>query len=124
MADFDARVAAGATLKPWTDPVGPNGEPSRVRPHPGLDQLYWLGKVAVGIRILMTVGGVEMPPDSALGGRLFSAYLAEGFGPPNLVAVAGWTSAILWTPANPGHHVIGICRPTGGAFLIPFDIAA
>jgi hypothetical protein len=124
MADFDLRVSAGVESRRWVDPVGPDGQPSRIRPHLGHDQLYFLGRVAIGIRFLMTVDAVEMPADSTLGGRLFTAYLAEGFGPPALSAAAGWSSSILWTPANPGHHVIGIRRPQGGAILVPFDIEA
>jgi hypothetical protein len=123
VADFEARVASGATQQRWVDPVGPNGEPSRLRPHPGLNQPYWLGKVGRPIQILMTVGGVAMPPDSSLGGRLFAPFLAEGFGPPLLVSVPGWSSSVLWTPGNAGHHVIGISRSQGGTFLLPFDIA-
>jgi hypothetical protein len=124
MADFDLRVSAGVEVRRWVDPVGPDGQPSRIRPHLGHDQLYFLGRVAQPIRFLMTVAGVEMPPDSALGGRLFTAYLPEGFGPPIFTFTAGLTSSIIWTPANPGHHVVGVRRPQGGAILVPFDIEA
>jgi hypothetical protein len=123
MPDFDVRVAGGVELRRWADPVGPDGEPSRVRPHPGHDQLYYLGKLARGVLIKCAVGGVEGLPDSALGGRLFAAYLSEGFGPGSFTAAAGFTSTILWTPTNAGHHLVGIRRPDGGAYLIPFDIA-
>lgn len=123
MPDFDVRVASGVELRRWSDPVGPNGEPSRVRPHPGHDQLYWLGKVARPVVIRCSVAGVEGPLDAALGGRLFAAYLAEGFGPPLFTGAAGQSSVISWTPTSAGHHLVGIRRPDGGAYLIPFDIA-
>lgn len=125
MADFDVTVHSGATLTRWTDPIGPGGEPSRVRPHPGADQLFFLGKRGTPIVLYATPFGYSpIPPDSALGGRLFSAYLTEGFGPPLFVAAAGWSSVISWTPLNAGHHIVGIRRPSGGAVLVPFDIAS
>lgn len=124
MPDFDVRVASGAVQKPWTDPVGPDGQASRLRPRGGLDQLYWLGTRGVAIKLLMSVNGVEMPADSALGSRLFTPSLVEGFGPGMFVSVPGWSSAVLWTPLNVGHHVVGIRRNDGGAYLIPFDIQA
>lgn len=124
MADFDYVVKRGVELRKWVDPPGPNGEPSRVRPHLGQEQLYRLGKVGTLIVIEAVVALVQAPPDSSLGGRLFAAYQAEGIAPQMLVSSPGLSSSIAWTPSYPGHYVVGIRRPQGGALLLPFDIEA
>jgi hypothetical protein len=124
MADFEVRVVAGIELRRWVDPPGSSGQPSRVRPHPGLEQLYRRAKLGQVVQLRAVVGGVEAPLDSTLGGRLFAPFLTEGFGPPFFSCPPGQTSIVLWTPKNPGHHVVGIRRHQGGAVLIHFDVAA
>jgi hypothetical protein len=124
MADFDLKVALGTTLQKWVDPPGPNGEPSRLQPHPGREQLYYLGHVASLIIIHAVVNLVEAPDDSALGGRLFYAFQAEGVVPQILTSPLGMSARVSWLPSYPGHYVIGVRRPDGGAVLVPFDIAA
>ncbi len=127
MADFELRVLPGAgeagpLLRRWVDPPSATGAPSRIRPRAGREQLYWWAKVGVPIVLKATVGGVEGPLDSALGGRLFHPFLVEGFGPPLFIAAAGLTSCITWQPMNGGHHVVGVRRDQGGAYLVHFDI--
>lgn len=122
MADFDVVVFSGAALRRWTDPASNAGQPSRVRSYPGRPPLYYLGKNRSLVVLKAVVGGVTAPADGALGGRLFEPFLTEGFGPPFFSATAGFTSIVTWEPTSPGHHVVGIRRPSGGAMLVHFDI--
>jgi hypothetical protein len=124
LADFDVRVISGVTIDRWTDPASSTGKPSRVRSRPGRPQLYWKGKAGQVIVLQAVVNGFVAPPDSGLGGRLFSPYLPEGFGPPYFAATANFSSIVRWTPTSPGHHVVGIRRTNGGAMLLHFDIEA
>lgn len=123
MADFDVRIAYGTELRRWVDPPGLTGAPSRVRPHPGLEQLYHLAKRGGTVRFHAIVDGVDAPLDATLGGRLFAPFLTEGFGPPFFTSPPGQTSVVLWTPTNAGHHVVGIRRHEGGAVLVHVDVA-
>lgn len=127
MADFELRVVpgvtqAGPTLRKWVDPPSAGGAPSRIRPHPGREQLYWWAQLGAPIVFRASVGGVEAPLDATLGGRLFAAWLAEGFGPGLFVHSAGLSSVITWSPTNAGHHVVGVRRPFGGGYLVHLDI--
>jgi hypothetical protein len=121
LADFDVRVISGVTVERWTDPASSTGKPSRVRSHPGRPQLYWKGKVWQVVTLQAVIGGF-VAADGSLGGRLFTPYLAEGFGPGYFEATADFSSTVRWTPTSPGHHVVGIRRPNGGAMLVHFDI--
>lgn len=127
MADFELRVVPGAgdggpMLRKWVDPAAADGRPSRIRPHPGREQLYWWMRMGSSCIVKAVVGGVEGPADSALGGRLFYPFLAEGFGPPIFTTTAGVSSVVRFTPTNPGHHVIGLRRPQGGGYLLHLDV--
>lgn len=138
MPDFDVQVTAGATLRPWKDPVGPNGEPSRIRPHPGQPQLYWEGHANVPVTLtalvdnIVDLGGGSFailpplvgPPDIELGGRLFTPFMAEGIGPPFFSSAPGLSSVVTFTPISGGHYCIGLRRPNGGAVLVHLDIGA
>lgn len=124
MADFELAIQ-GAEFRRWTDPVGPNGEPSRIRPRPGFAQLYPVVTVGQLVTLIATPFGASSgPPDTALGGRLFFPFLVEGFGPPMFVSIPGQSSIIAWTPGNAGHHLVGVRRPNGGAVLMHVDVKA
>lgn len=124
MADFDVVVYSGAELRRWVDPPGSLGQPSRVRPHPGLEQLYHVPKLGCVVRLHVIQNGLETPPDSSLGGLLYAPFLVEGFGPPLFTSLPDQSSIVLWTPTNAGHHVVGIRRPEHGAVLVHFDVEA
>ena len=122
MAEFTVQVASGVTVERWTDPASSTGKPSRVAPHPGKPQLYYRAKQSDTIVLKAVLGGVVAPADATLSGRLFAPFLTEGFGPPLFASPVGYSSIIAWNPVNPGHHVVGIRRPQGGAVLVHFDI--
>lgn len=127
MADFEVRLASGATLVPWIDPEHnepTTGKvfPSRVRPHPGNPQLYWQVKVGATVEFRCSVAGVEAPLDAALGGRLFTGYVVESPGAPTYTTPAPAQSSVQqFTPSLPGHYAIRIRRPSGGAVIVHFD---
>ena len=127
MADFELTIQSGAILKPWKDPVGPHGEPSRIRPYPGQPQPCWQGKVGTPIVMQALIDGAALP-DGSLGGRLFTPFLAEGIGPALFSpAVPAWqglfSSSVQFTPFAGGHYTLGMRRPDGGAALLHLDVA-
>lgn len=121
MADFEVHVASGATLTPWLDP-GTGSQPSRVRPHPGLPQLYWQARVGLLVELRAKVAGVEAPLDAALAGRLFAACMVESpWGSVSLVSPVGRSSVQRFTPVVAGHHTIRIRRHNGGVVIVHLD---
>lgn len=126
MPNFDVRVAFGASLVEWTDPdPDPSGasKPSRLRPHPGLPFLRWLGAAGVPIELRAIVDGLEAPLDSSLGGNLFTGWFAEEpMGPHAMTQQPGQTSVIRFVPVHAGHYTVGVRRTNGGAILLHIDV--
>lgn len=115
MQDFSV-VVSGATLEEWTD--------SRINSIVGHPQRHYVGTVGDQIEIRATVGGVDGPLDSALGGRLFNCWRAEGPAVFPITHDSGRSSVQSFTPYAIGHYTLGIARESGGAVLVHIDVEA
>lgn len=131
MPDFTARVFSGATLELWQDPARPAGTqggsdpgaPSRVNPLPDAPHRRYVATLGAPVVVRATVGGVEGPLDSALGGRLFTAWWVEQAGPAiGPVGTASKSSEQTFTPQAEGHYTLGLERDQGGAIFLPVDV--
>lgn len=69
---------------------------------------------------------VAAPPDTALGGRLFTwgwTEYASSSQPPITFPVGGKTSVARVSRSlglQAGHHLVNVLRPDGGGFVLPF----
>lgn len=123
MPDFTVRLTAGATLADWTDPIGPEGQPSRLNPREGFPHRRWIGTVGVPIVFRAEVDGALGPPDSALEGRLFGWWLVECPVPPIALLTDPRRSSVQrFTPRFVGHHTIGVRRDGGGLVHVHVDV--
>lgn len=150
MPDFDVRVTKGVVLRDWTDPIGPEGQPSRLNPRHGFPHRFRVAMIHHQVRLEMEVGGVLGRPDSELDGRLFHAWCFEAPGsagdvdlnmprriPASGLAVLGrppggvklfkylpHTHSTIWIfqPDLPGHHTFAFHRPHGGAVHVHIDV--
>lgn len=124
MPDFSARIAYGVTLVNWEDP--PLGErASRQGFTAAARHRRWISNGGQ-LEIRATPdGGAEGAPDSALDGRLFSAWLIEypTPGPIPIIAAEGFSSIQRFSPhpAFPGHYALAIGRSEGGMVIFHFD---
>lgn len=116
MADFTLRAVSGVTVAPWTDPAQESPpKPSRVNPRIGFPHRRLMGTVGVQIEVHAIVGGVDAPLDAALGGRLFVGWFVQCPVPPAApTSLPGHSSIQRFTPAFPGHYVLGVRRTDGG----------
>jgi hypothetical protein len=140
MPDFDLHVYANPNLgyagADWLDPRAvdgggqPTGAPSRLNPRNGHPEKRYEVAVDEMCEIRAVVDGVEAPPDSALGGRLFFPGNVEYPPPPpmdpaypplHFTSEAGRTSVQYFTPRAPGHYLLYIRRPAGGQVMVHFD---
>lgn len=123
MPDFEARIASGAMLAVWTDPATADG-PSRINPHPAHPPRYQRVELGSTVTVKASVAGVEGPPDSALGGRLFTTHFAEVpiWPPPAITTPPGSTSIASFVPNHLGHHLVVLRRQDGGAVALPFFV--
>jgi len=122
MPDFTARVASGVALEEWVDSP-PAGGYDRTNPVVGHPHRHLVGTTLVEIEVRATVGGIEMPDDSLIGGRLFTAWMAEGPAvTPITFPTAGRSSQARFTPVFPGHYVFGFRREGGGATLLHITV--
>lgn len=127
MANFTARISAGATQENWLDPATAT-KPSRVEAAEW-PLRRWAAAVGGLVTAAATVAGVEGELDVNLGGQLFQWNFAEwprtpgspGGGPPALVKTAGQSSVIAFTPYVPGHHTLVGRRANGGAVVLHVD---
>jgi hypothetical protein len=127
MPDFQVVVTSGAVLKPWSDPVGPAGQPSRIRPHAGQPQLYW--RATVGVPLILQALSLDadtFPDDASLFGRTFVPIMAEGTGPPHFSnPTPGFSTIVRFDAISCGHYCLGIRRLLGGgAVLVHVDFGA
>jgi hypothetical protein len=124
MPDFVIGQITGTVLVPWQDPATPDA-PTRLNSHAAYPPLYRRVVVPGTVVVRLAVDGVLAPLDSALGGRLFQAFLTEWSGPfPPVVAQgAGQTSVVSLQlqAVHLGHHVVTIRRASGGAMILHFD---
>ena len=128
MPDFTARFVANAEARIYTDDYIP---PVR-NPQPNHPPVRWKNTSPTQVNIGCAVDGVEWPMDSALAGRLFTAWCVEWPNPatpePPIIGNAGQSSlqTLYWvtdpTAVLTGHYVIGIRREGGGAVLLHLDI--
>jgi hypothetical protein len=130
MPDFTARIVSSGdvTMQTWLD-AATASDPTRINPHPEHPHKYWKVRPNALPEFRCTVGGVEGPLDTALGGRLFKWSWAEvpGTGaPPPITPTPGSSSiavANISGVAMPlGHYCINIWRDNGGSILIPFEV--
>ena len=115
MQDFSVSVS-GATLEEWTD--------SRINSIVGNPQRHYVGTVGAQIEIRATVGGVDGPLDSTLGGRLFECWRAEGPAVFPITYDSGRTSVQRFVPCAVGHYTLGMGRDTGGSVIVHIDVEA
>jgi hypothetical protein len=106
----------------WNDPANVAlDRASRLNPHPAAQHKYLFGSKG-RVQVVAVVGGVEGPPDSALGGRLFTAYFAERPGADPIIYQHTARSSVLEFDAQTaGHYVLGVVRPDGGTVLLHYD---
>lgn len=120
MPDFTAAITAGATAETYAE----DNVPPWQNPLPDHLPVRWRATAST-VAFECTVAGVVAPLDTALAGRLFTAWCVEWpSGPePHVDGTAGQSSQQTLTllAGNPGHYVIGIRREGGGAFLIHLD---
>lgn len=130
MQDFEVKVASGATIARWLDPERPAGtlglddpgRPSRLNPLPGAPHLRWSVPIDTMLELHCWVGGVDAPPDGALGGRLFEAWVVESADPILRAIVRPQSSIVQFTNHLEGHYAIGVRRQSGGAVIFHFDV--
>lgn len=127
MADFTTAFTTGATSEQWLDPAETGGlmRPSRLNARVGHPHTRWTGKVGTQITVSAIVGGVTAPLDTALGGRLFSAWFVQSPEPGPWVmpeSPVGQSSVRSFYPKYPGHYVVGFYRAAGGIEHIHMDV--
>lgn len=121
MADFTAAVTSGVTPEAWVDP-GLGEVPSRINFDAEHPQLRLVATVGIPVVLTATVDGVAAPLDAALGGRLFTASVAER--PGGLVVFSGaigQSSVQTITPNAAGHYTFVLRREQGGGIWIHID---
>lgn len=129
MPDFFVSFTNGVTWHEWEDPpVQPDGsglpgKPSRLNPKVGRNHRYARAAVGQWIEAKATVGGIEGPPDSALGSRLFTAWLAEVpmHYPLGVIQEPGHSAIIKFKPPVAGHYTLVIRRAEGGSVILHVD---
>lgn len=124
MPNFQLKLASGASVQQWDDPAT-GSAPSRVNDRPGIAELVFVGAAEDTIIFHAIVGGVEAPLDAALGGKLFTSWVAESpDGLPQFIAtagVAGQSSVQSFTPLVEGHYLFVVRREDGGTIAFHVD---
>lgn len=122
MADFRAEFTAGAVVVAWDDPAF-GSRPGRLNPR--AEHSHRRHNVALGVQVEISarVGGVLAPLDAALGGELFSAFIAESpvFPAPPLTSPGGQSSVQRFTPIVAGHYTIRLVREAHGSMFVHVD---
>jgi hypothetical protein len=123
MADFRAEFTAGAAVVAWNDPAL-GARPGRLNPRAEYPHKRHRGTVGVQVQVSARVGGVLAPVDGALGGELFSAFLAEApvFPLPPVTNPGGQSSVQRFTPAVAGHYTLRLVREGHGSLFVHVDI--
>lgn len=124
MTDFDLAIT-GVDLREWSDPSR-TGWVTRLNPIFGRSMLRYVATVGQPVTLTATVDGVEGEVDANLGGRLFFAESREdpGCGPVGFSSASGVSSVQTFTPQTPGHYLLLMRRPGGGAYFIHLDAEA
>ena len=125
MPDFELRPQASLVFvsMPWTDPATAT-KPSRVTDHLARQRFAWTTYTNELFEVWARsdATGVEGEPDTALAGRLYTAWFAEV---PALVSPyfsPGYTSRIQCMVPLPGHCVLVVQRPQGGRIALHIDV--
>lgn len=127
MPDFTARITSGSTNEIWVDPETASA-PSRLNVFPHRQARYVRVQQSDIIVVKATVGGVEGPLDTALGGRLFSSWWAEwsGDAPPALTHTPSSSSilTVSFGADHLGHFLLMLVREDGGKVGIHLNVEA
>jgi hypothetical protein len=123
MADFLAEFTGGAVVQPWLDP-GLGDRPDRLNPRAEHLHRRHVGEVGVEVEVSGRVGGVLAPLDAALGGQLFTAFIAEApaFPAPPVTNPGGQSSVQRFTPLAVGHYTLRIVREAHGSLVLHLDV--
>lgn len=129
MADFYARLIAGANVVDWEDPPTAN-EPSRTNPEAYPHRAIRIAP-STAVTVAVIVDGAIYPLDTTLGGRTFYPKWAEwqagpppGAPPPVVSSPVGQSSSMSFTtPPYAGHYLLMVRRKLGGGFGIHFDVS-
>jgi hypothetical protein len=123
MADFRAEFTAGASPVPWDDPAS-GSRPGRLNPRAEHPHLRHEGSLGVQVSVSARIGGVLAPLDAALGGELFSAFLAESpvFPAPPVSNPVGQSSVQRFTPLVAGHYTLRMVREAHGSLFVHVDV--
>lgn len=123
MADFRAEFTSGTTVVPWDDPAS-GARPGRLNPRPEHPHLRHRGNVGVQVQVSARIAGVLAPLDAALGGELFTAFLAEApvFPLPAVSNPGGQSSVQRFTPLVAGHYTLRLVREGHGSVFVHVDI--
>lgn len=125
MADFEL-VVGGVEVRPWLDPPNTD-QSSRLNPCAGAPEGRLVATVGQLVTLTAKVAGVLGPIDTALGGRLFVAASSEQAHPWAVsweTPPAGQSSVQRFYPQRPGHYLVYLRRPGGGAVSVHIDAEA
>lgn len=120
MPDFSAAATAGVAVQQWDDPAL-GAIPSRINPDAERPHLRWVATVGVAVTITARVNGVSAPLDAALGGRLFTATMAESPIFTTITGAVGQSSVQTFTPPAAGHYTVVVRRANGGGVWMHID---
>lgn len=123
MADFRAEFTAGAAVVPWDDPAS-GSRPGRLNARAEHQHRRHEGDLGVQVEVSARVAGALAPLDAALGGELFTAFIAESpvFPAPALTSPGGQSSVQRFTPIVAGHYTLRLVREGHGSLFVHVDI--
>ncbi len=127
--DFATDSRPVINLAVWTDVTGDPllDQYDRLRPQTGFPHRYILVSIPSGgalhrVQVAAAVNGI-VRPDSELGGDLFTYSFTEfPVIPPTVTQDATWSSVIDFDVRNEGHYTLIVTRPSGGSFVLHFDV--
>lgn len=122
MPNFGVEVG-GAVVEDWADPADTN-KPSRLNARVDRRNKRWVANLFQPVFVKATVQGAVGPPDTDLGGNLFSAQIVEAphTGITAVVQTGGFSSVCRFLPMWPGHYTMGLWRQNGGGLILHFDV--
>lgn len=124
---YSADTRSTAVVQSWLDPAGtgPGGssQPSRINARSGLPLRRYVATTGY-LQLAAVVGGVQGPPDSALGGNLFLWDVIEApvAYPVPILQDFGYTSIADVRLDVAGHYTIQALHAGGGSVLVHVDV--